>query len=349
MRVPTCYGSGWGARCSLGAGGLPWEQFWLQPPSIACGGSLWGAAGMAVWSLSASLVPGDGVQSHCGWDLEPPLPANPAPPWPRVTLRLSLDLRSALHPAGKSGLKRRNCAQSPDAAFPAGGRSEGCAPNPQTCSSLRMGAVGTPGGELGLQCGVACSASLLASICHAGGLVLGDPCRIPTPLMCQSRSCLCSAGRRGPRSCSVTCPHGGDRDGDESLRLIASRLWDLLARSKVVVGQGGLPSLTMAQAGQHSHLETGSAMATSSGRVPLLISASPSPCVTLNLCSWDGRNCVPRPGWGSPQPQHPPLERIGSSVRSLLSHWDAVQLHLRSLYSRLLARSVLLFLLDLLG
>lgn len=62
-----------------------------------------------------------------------------------------------------------------------------------------------------------------------------------------------------------------------------------------------------------------------------------------------------RAGRGSSQPRHrPPGEPRHGTVSawrqpSLLSLWDAVQLHLRILYSRLLARGVLLFFLDLLG
>lgn len=60
----------------------------------------------------------------------------------------------------------------------------------------------------------ACSPSLLASICHAGGLVLRDPRHILPPSMCQSRSRLCLERMRGPRAwglapAPLTVPTGG--------------------------------------------------------------------------------------------------------------------------------------------
>lgn len=125
---------------------------------------------------------------------------------------------------------------------------------------------------------------------------------------------------------------------------------------------------TVSQGAGLFHLETCSATAASfsqsicrkgpaSASAPEMLDTSSftNSCVTLRLCSWDGTNWMPRAGRGSSQPRHRhPGEPHGGTVStrwqpSLLSFWDAVQLHLRILYSCLLAHGMLLFFLDLLG
>lgn len=183
----------------------------------------------------------------------------------------------------------------------------------------------------------------------------------------------------GPRACSLSHPHGGTGMGMRSRAGGQHWKWivvPLLAGCGAMVGQDRIPSAPghvcpLCWAGKPSQalipLETALPWPCPSheapaGRVLLqqvqqrcsMPSASPSPVAPSASALRTGGTGCPDPGEGLPILG---ITILGSPAVApsrwrqpfLLSLWDAVQLHLRILYSCLLAHGVLLFFLDLLG
>lgn len=149
--------------------------------------------------------------------------------------------------------------------------------------------------------------------------------------------------------------------------------------SSLTPGQGSLPGLfaiipwlrdrclsrLRAQVQHYFILETLSAMAASSGSICRKGPASASAPEMLGTTSFTVSpyvSALGMAGTGCPEPGEG-LPGLGITIlgsprggtvftrqqHSLLSLWDAIQLHVHILYSCLLARGVLLFFLDLLG
>lgn len=256
------------------------------------------------------------------------------------------------------------------------------------CSTLSLSpTLGCSHLSLHFMAMAACSPSLLASICHAGGLVLRDPCHILPPPMGAGcvRAHLVSA-HQGGEVCRLRAlcllpelPPWGHRMGMSARGVGQPLEMDSGASVSRLQGNGGSGQDALSAPGHGSPLcwagkpsQASIPLETSlawprpyhkapAGRVLLqraqqrccMPSASLSPVAPSPSTLSGGTGC-PAPGEGLPILG---ITMLGSPVvaasrwrqPSLLSLWDAVQLHLRILYSCLLARSVLLFFLDLLG